>query len=138
MIFKRYADADLVEVQPKLALAGLTVRSRPIWHWLVLAAVCLAVAGGTFLWLRRHKPALAQAIPRYNLPEPITPFAVIAILRRMHTDTALHWSETNRAELTQTIERLEKHFFARERNGDPEPDLNGIGRRWVELAGNGK
>ena len=138
MIFKRYADADLVEVQPKLALAGLKVRARPVWHWLVLAAVVLTAAGGVAGWLRQRTPALAQAVARYNLPEPLTPFAVISVLRRMHTDAELRWSEANRTELAQTIQRLETHFFGRERNADPEPDLTGIGRRWVELAGNGK
>ena len=114
------------------------MRARPLWPWLVLAAVVLGVAGSAVWWLRRHKPALAQTVPRYNLPEPLTPFAVIGVLRRMHTDASLRWSEANRTELAQTIQRLETHFFGRERNGDPEPDLTGIGRRWVELAGNGK
>ncbi|MCL4789875.1 MAG: hypothetical protein KJ070_24365 [Verrucomicrobia bacterium] len=138
MIFKRYADADLVEVEPKLALAGLPLRPRPWWHWLALGAVLLMVAGGVAWWLRRQQPALATARPLYTLPEPATPFTVMSLLRRMQADASLRWSEADRTELAQSIQRLEAHFFARERNGDPELDLVGIGRRWVELAGNGK
>jgi hypothetical protein len=138
MIFKRYADADLVEVEPKLALAGLALRPRPWWHWLVLGVVLLAAAGGAVWWLRRHKPQTSLEKPVYVLPEPATPFTVMSLLRRMQSDASLSWSDANRAELTQNIQRLEAHFFARERDGDPEPDLAGIGRRWVELAGNGK
>jgi hypothetical protein len=137
-IFKRYADADLVEVEPKLALAGLTLRPRPWWQWLVVGIVLLGVAGGAVWWLRRHQPETSQEEPVYVLPEPTTPFTVMSLLRRMQGDTSLRWSEASRAELTQNIQRLEAHFFARERNGDPKPDLTGIGRRWVELAGNGK
>ena len=37
-----------------------------------------------------------------------------------------------------TLRRLEAYFFSRERNGDPEPDLVDVGRRWVALAGNGR
>jgi hypothetical protein len=137
-VFKRYADADLVEVEPKLALAGVTLRPRPWWQWLVLGAVLLGVAAGVAWWLRRHQPETSLEKPVYVLPEPATPFTVMSLLRRMQADASLRWSDANRAELGQNIQRLEAHFFARERNGDPEPDLTGIGRRWVELAGNGK
>ena len=137
-VYKRYADADLVEVKPELALAGFTLRPRPWWHWVMLGVLLLAAAGGVLWWLRRHQPAVAVAQPVYTLPEPITPFALIALLRQMHADGSLRWKETDRTELAQNIAGLETYFFARERNGDPEPDLPGIGRRWVESASNGK
>ena len=138
MIYKRYADADLVEVKPELALSGVTLRPKPWWHWLVGGVVLIAALGSGTWWLRRHKPVTAQERPLYILPEPTTPFTVINLLRRMHGDASLRWTEANRAELAQSIQSLENHFFARVRNGHPEPDLAGIGRRWVELAGNGK
>jgi len=138
MTFKRYADADLVEVQPSLALAGLSLRARPWWHWAVLAVVILAIACAVVWWVSRHRPQVAPAESPYLLPDPATPFGVIGMLRRMHGDASLGWKETDRTELAQTIGRLEAYFFARERNGDPEPDLTGIGRRWLVLAGNGK
>jgi len=137
-VYKRYADADLVEVKSDLALAGVVLRPRPWWHWLALGTALLAAIGGIVWWSRRHQPAFAQDKPLYILPEPATPFTVIALLRRMHGDTSLRWSDADRADLAQNIQRLENHFFARERNGHPEPDLTGTGRRWVELAGNGK
>jgi hypothetical protein len=71
------------------------------------------------------------------LPEPTTPFTVIGLLRQMQTDASLRWTEAEKSELAQSLTMLENHFFARERNGHPAPDLAGIGRRWVELAGNG-
>jgi hypothetical protein len=138
MVYKRYADADLVEVEPKLALAGLTLRPRPWWHWVAAVFALAAVVGSLGWWFRRHQPKASEAAPLYLLPEPATPFTIMSLLRRMQADSSLRWSDANRAELAQNIERLESHYFSRERNGDPEPDLAGIGRRWVELAGNGK
>jgi hypothetical protein len=137
-IFKRYADADLVEVEPELALTGLTLRPRPWWHWVVLGVVFLSVAGVAVWWLRRRAPETSLKKPVYVLPEPATPFTVMNLLRRMQADASLRWTDASRIELAQNIQRLESHFFARDRNGDPEPDLGDIGRRWVEMAGNGK
>ena len=110
MIYKRYADADLVEVKPELALAGVTLRPKPWWHWLAGGIVLITALGGTAWWLRRHKPAAAQERPLYILPEPTTPFTVINLLRRMHSDASLQWTDANRAELAQSIQSLENHF----------------------------
>lgn len=137
-VYKRYADADLVEVQPMLALAGVPLRPRPLWQWLAMAGGLIVVIGGAALWLRKHQPAAAVDAPHYTLPEPATAFSLISLLRRMEADPTLPWKESDRAELGQDIRQLETHFFSRKRNGNPDPDLNGIGRRWVEQASNGK
>ena len=137
-VYKRYADADLIEVQPMLALAGVPLRPRPLWQWLMMAGIGVVVIGGAAIWLRRHQPALATDKPLYVLPEPATAFSLIALLRKMESDATLPWKETERVELGQDIRKLETHFFSRERNGHPEPDLTHIGRRWVEHASNGK
>jgi hypothetical protein len=56
----------------------------------------------------------------------------------MEADQSLRWADGDRAELGRNIRLLETYFFSRERNGDPEPDLVDVGRRWVALAGNGR
>ena len=136
--YKRYADADLVEVQPLLALAGVSLRPRPWWHWLIMTVVAAVVIGGGAIWLRKQKPTHTSEQRRYALPEPATAFSLIALLRRMEADPALSWNDTDRAELDESIRRLEAHYFSRQRNGHTEPDLANIGRHWVNLASNGK
>jgi hypothetical protein len=138
MIYKRYADADLVEVKPEVALSGLALRPRPIWPWFAAGTLLIVLAGAGVWIARSRKPVAEDVASRYNLPEPVTPFMVIGLLRRMHGDGSLKWGETNRVELKQTIQQLENYFFARERNGDPEPDLAAIGRRWIAQTRDGK
>jgi len=104
MIFKRYADADLVRGATETGARGFDgARASP---------VALARGGGDSSWRCRWRslvvapakgPNRRRKVSRYNLPHPVTAFAVIGILRRMHTDTSLRWSDTSRAELAQTI-----------------------------------
>ena len=134
MVYKRYADADLVEVKPSLALAGVSLRPRPWWHWVVGSLVIVGVALLGFWWLRRTVVEERAELPTYALPEQVTPFADIQLLRRMETDGAYRSNQSHVAELTQEIHKLEKHFFDRQRNGNGELNLVDIGRRWVERA----
>jgi len=133
--YKRYVDADLVAVEPELALAGLALRPRRWWTWVVPGMVLALIIGGGFWWYRRREPASMVARPVYAIPDRMTPFAVINLLRAMSGDVGLKWSEPERLELHRTLGTLERHYFARQQNGDPEPDLPAISRRWADRAG---
>ena len=138
LTYKRYADADLVEVKPMLALAGVSLRPRPWWHWAIggVVGVGLIVTAG---WLLRRKVHPTEtATPAYSLPSHLTPFAVIELLRRMKADEALRLDESHRVELGATLHELEEYYFARRNNGHADLDLAGIGRQWVSRATNGK
>jgi len=130
-VFKRYADADLVEVQPEIALAGLVINPRPLWQKILLAAGIGALLAGLLLLVRRRATAPTVEAPRYALPEAVTPFNIIALLRLLLSDPGRNWSAAQSSELAGTIKELEAHYFSHQRNGNPEPDLAGIGRRWI-------
>jgi hypothetical protein len=132
-VFKRYADADLVEVEPEIALAGVVIQPRPLWQKAVLSATIAAVFAIALLLIRRRATAQTEAAPRYVLPETLTPFNVIALLRKLKADPDRNWSEAQRTELAATIQTLESHYFSHQRNGNPEPDLKGIGTRWIAV-----
>ena len=104
----------------------------------MVAGIGIVRVGACVLWLRQQKPASGAEKPRYILPEPATAFSLIALLRRMESDQSLPWKATDRAELDESIRRLDAHYFSRQRNGHTEPDLSSIGRRWVDMASNGK
>ncbi len=130
-VFKRYADADLVEVDPEIALAGLPINPRPLWQKILFAALVGAGIGGSLLLVRRRVTKTAVEPPRHVLPDALTPFNVIALLRDLQADPHRRWTSTQSNELAATIQELESHFFSGRRNGHPEPDLAAIGQRWI-------
>jgi hypothetical protein len=138
VVYRRYADADLVEVKPTLALAGITLRPRPWWHWVIGGGVIAAGISALVWWLRRKVHITESVTSEYSLPQEVTPFVVIQLLRRMESDAKLRLGEAHKSELVKTIRELEAHYFSKNRNGHAEPDLANIGREWVGRAGNGK
>lgn len=134
LAYKRYADADLVEVKPEVALAGVRLRPNLVWLWILL----LAAAGGTVAWVvwrrQRQRAASAVTAPVYVVPEPLTPFTVLGLLRRLHGDPRLGWADNHRTELAGAIRELEQDYFAPPSNGAPDRDLAALARRWVENA----
>jgi hypothetical protein len=134
--FKRYADADLVEVKPEVALAGL--RLRPDWTWLWLTLIVAGGSVGAWAFIRRGRAAAAnvEAAPVYAIPSQLTPFTVLNLLRRLHKDDRVLLSADQRGELVTTIRDLERDFFGPRKNGEPSRDLETLARRWVDAARN--
>jgi hypothetical protein len=62
------------------------------------------------------------------VPAEINAFTVLGLLRRIQQNNELN--EAGHQELTATIHRLERYYFASE-NGDHEPDLRDIASAWV-------
>jgi hypothetical protein len=136
LTYKRYADADLQEVKPEVALAGLPLRPRSVWTWVGSGAGLLVLGIGLVWWLRQGKAvAPAETAATYSLPAQITPFTVLSLLRRMQSDEKLGLNPEQRRELGDAISGLQQYFFGRpagDRNG--KPDLEQVARRWVSCA----
>jgi hypothetical protein len=131
--YKRYQDADLVEVKPELALAGLPLRAKRPWIW--IAAGALIVAAGVVLAVRlRRRTVGSESRPTYTLPPAITPFSTLQLLREMHGDQKIGLSSEQRNALLQTIAGIEAYYFAKAHNGSSAPDLEAIGRHWLHSA----
>jgi hypothetical protein len=81
-------------------------------------------------WLWPRKPQAATA-GRFTVPEQVTPFTVLGLLEEIHQHNGL--SDDGRRELAASIDRIERHYFARE-NGEAPPDLQEVAETWVRKA----
>src|SRR5262249_12867385 len=129
MTYQRYVDADLAKVGPEVALEERYEAPRYAWLWwaggglLGLAFVAVAIAK------LRSAPRRAVA-RRFPMPEPVTPFTVLGLLRAIQHHNGLPPAQMQ--ELAGSIERVERHFFA-ESDGEPV-DLHQLATTWIDRA----
>ncbi len=130
MVYQRYADADLAKVGPEVVLESRYGQPTYAWAWWLAAGVllaALAAAGVTALFRsfsRRVKPS------RYQVPEVVTPFTVLGLLRAIASHDGL--AATQQQEIARSIQELERHYFA-DANGSAL-DLKTIAETWVARA----
>ena len=131
IIYQRYEDADLVvttQVTPLKASFGKKSHRLP----LILAAgfLILGVIILMLLYKKTSGPENPQQANRYTIPNELTPFTVIGLLRKMRDEDFL--AADIHPQLKQAIEKLERYYFERS-EGDP-PDLRALAEKWVTLA----
>ncbi len=129
MTYQRYVDADLAKVGPEVALEERYERPKYAWLWWagggLLGLAFLAVA--TWKVCTRPQKAIAQ---RYQMPELVTPFSVLGLLREIHQNNGFPAPQLQ--ELAGSIERVERHYFA-ESDGEPV-DLHQLAETWIRRA----
>jgi hypothetical protein len=130
LTYQRYVDADLASVGRTISLEARygEVDGPGFWTWLLGTAVALALVLGVRSALRSAARGPSEA--RFTVPEPLSPFTVIGLLRRIESTNGL--TPDSRAELQGQIHNIEKHYF-----GDADgtrPDLSEIAQTWVQRA----
>jgi hypothetical protein len=127
--YKRYNDADVVDVEPKIAIAGISLAKRSWWVPAACGLALLAVLVALIIWWKRRLPASQQIAHAYDVPHTVNAFSVLELLRKMHRDDRL---ASHRAELASAIEGLERTYFAPTNgNGNGSPDLANVAQQWV-------
>jgi hypothetical protein len=132
--YKRYADADIVEVQPDLAMVGVRLEPSRWPLWTGLGIVVLATGGFLFWRARRPAAETAEAKTNYRLPEKITPFTVLSLLRCISAEGPRRMSPEQRADLDRAIRELEQRYFGRSAGLDGHAELEQVARNWVGKA----
>ncbi len=124
----RYEAADLASVGATVELEQQYGKPDRTWLWWIPAGLALAAAFVLLTrLLRRHTVA---PLARFRVPDPLTPFSVLGLLRDIHTHDGL--SPESSTELRTQIESLERHYFVEA--GRDTPDLRRIAEAWVGRA----
>jgi hypothetical protein len=129
MTYQRYDDADLASVEREISLDKQYGGVRRPWLWGLAMAVPLGLvgfAGYRAIVKRQRQPVL----PRFPVPATITPFSVLALLRNIQQNNGL--APAAAAELSTSIDSLERHYFADE--GVPAPELRTLAETWSSRA----
>ena len=135
--YKHYQDADLVELTPDQAAGGIAL-SSPVARGLQTLGIVvgLLVVGVSIFWFTRiksrHVPVAEGAL---QLPGQITPFSVVAFLRRIQRDFDAKLDQQSRTSLKAEIEAIETNFFRNEAAPDKTNDLETVARKWLRVAG---
>ncbi|MGK0187119.1 MAG: hypothetical protein ACI9R3_002905 [Verrucomicrobiales bacterium] len=131
-IFQRYQDADLATATQTISLEQQYGDTGNDWIWgTVIFAFMILVAIAVYRILLAAPEDDTAEEAGYRIPEEITPFSIVTLLRRIHTDA--HLSDSERNELGQSIAELERHFFNRESETE-EPNLKAIAECWIRKA----
>ena len=130
LTYQRYVDADLASVGQTISLEARygEVNGPGFWTWLAGTAVALVLFLGVRSALR--SAARGPSETRFTVPDPVSPFTVIGLLRRIESTNGL--TPDSREELLGQIQNIEEHYFG-ETEGT-RPDLSEIALTWVQRA----
>jgi len=135
--YKHYQDADLVELTPATAATGIKL-STSVGTGLRTAAIVLGVAAVVlviFLMARDRNRNTQPLVESLQLPRQITPFSVVAFLRRIQREFGSRLNGPSRDSLKAEIEAIEAAFFRSKPAGEKAPDLEAVAKKWLRVAG---
>jgi len=126
---QRYVDADLDSVEAVILLEQQYGEPASTWPLFLGGGIVVAVAL-LLVYFQLSKPKTLVVARRFKMPNEVTPFTVIGLLKDIESNNGLNPDRTT--ELSGTINRLEQYYFF-DRSGD-EPDLTHIARDWTSRA----
>ena len=128
MTCQRYSDADIVDAGPTVALRSGTFSARVDRALAALCAAILIAGSGLVVYRRLCGRRLAEPPgPSYQRPDPLTPFTLLTLLRRIRQDQAVELGDADRRRLDESISGMERQFF--ERPAGPAAQGPGCHRR---------
>ena len=101
--------------------------------WIGLALLVVLILGAIAVKLKRRSLTSSgnkEKIADFNVPNEITPFSVLGLLRKIHEEK--DFSEDVQLQLDESIASVEKQYFDRE--DERSLNLKDIAEEWVNRA----
>ncbi|MEM7309210.1 MAG: hypothetical protein AAF682_21175 [Planctomycetota bacterium] len=131
MDYQRFVDADLESVEPVVALeASYGERGVSSLVGALVAGAALVGLVVALVLFGRRGGGSERSYERFRMPEPVSPFTVLGLLRRIESENGV--TDAQRNELASQIHRLEGYYF--EGGQEEVPDLEAIAASWVQRA----
>lgn len=129
VVYQRYQDADLASVGPEVILMAAYGDPASGWQWILLILILVVGVGYGCYRMGTGIEPLAQATGLV-MPDPLTPFTALGILKKIQTDTDL--SDEELLELSSVMKSLENRFFSPDAKG--VQDLKKVLTPWLKRA----
>ncbi len=129
--YQRYVDADLAAVERVVSLEEAYGSPSYAWIYWVLILALVGVLVFVALWKLKKAP-VTNEVTRYQMPDQITPFTVLGLLKQIQRDNG--FEESEQQALAASITKVERFYFDEEPEGD-QPELQGLAQEWVLKAG---
>lgn len=131
-IWQRYDDADLVAVQQSVTLEEKYDQPDRTGQYVAIGLAILLVPAGFLIWYFSGRRKDEETVSdRFVVPDEATPFNVLSLLKNIEQNNGL--SMDSQKELATSINRLERYFFADEKEVGV-PDLQELAKTWVRKA----
>ena len=126
-----------MSVEAKQALAGVTLPSGAsrLARNILIATGLIALGVVGYVLRRMKKPHAPETSGVLSVPAQITPFSVVAFLRRIQREHAGKLDEGAHAALGAQIQQIESVFFSGSAVGAGAQDLESVAREWGQRAG---
>ena len=126
VVYQRYVDADLSPVAEEVSLEATYGKKKALWPWFVAAGmVALFLLAVVLVLVLRRGPVQVKR----GLPSKLTPFVAAGILREIRERPEV--TVAQRAEITQDLAAIERHFFSADANGQAPPDVQRVVQKWA-------
>jgi hypothetical protein len=129
LAYQRYVDADLAKVGPEITLESRYEQARHAWLWWLGGSLLGLAIMTVVIRILRSRPTRALA-RRFEMPELVTPFSVLGLLRAIQHHNGLPAPEMQ--ELAGSIANIERHYFAA--SDGASIDLKQVAEAWIRRA----
>ena len=130
---KKYADFDIVELEEPVVMLQIPTKGLPDWAIMTIGGI-LAVL--LLIILGKKKTVEEAVVPRWQMPEEVSPLSVTHLLRRIEEEQGLI-DASDLPALREAVASIEARYFSVESEIQiDQPGLKETAQQWLNRSRN--